>query len=62
MGVKAFRYVARAVPGRGWRIWNRKTKRWWGNFFVEFPSALLDELNGPKRPEEISKLSRRSKP
>lgn len=51
-------YVCKAIPGQGWRVWNRRTKRWWGNYFIEFPEALLAELNGEKRPEILVKLCR----
>lgn len=54
-------YVAKAIAGKGWRIWNRKMKYWWGNFFQEFPSALLAELNGAKRPEKIVELTKKTK-
>ena len=57
MGKPNTRYVAKAVPGEGWRIWNRRSKRWWGNYFKEYPQALLDELNDQKRPEVLVKLS-----
>jgi len=50
------KYVAKAEKGKGWRIWNRKTKRWWGNYFSQYPEDLLDELNGEKRPEVVTKL------
>jgi hypothetical protein len=54
------RYVAKAVVGSGWRIWNRKMKRWWGAPFKEFPTALLAELNGLKRPEKLTELTRKA--
>jgi hypothetical protein len=54
------RYVAKAEAGIGWRIWDRKTRRYWGNFFAGFPDALILELNGEKRLEHIVKLSRSS--
>jgi hypothetical protein len=54
------RYVVKAVPGTGWRIWNRQTKRWWGNFFKEHPQKVLDELNGEKRPDALSNLAKLS--
>jgi hypothetical protein len=60
VGVPSHRYVAKAVPGMGWRVWNRKFSRWWGNFFIAYPEALLAELNGPKRPDRITTLSRSS--
>jgi hypothetical protein len=62
MGKPNDRYVAKAVPGVGWRIWNRRTKRWWGNYFAEYPQKTLDELNGPKRPDELTKLTKPSYP
>jgi hypothetical protein len=52
------RYVCKAVAGKGWRIWNRKMNKWWGNHFKQFPAELLAELNGPKRPAEIARLSK----
>jgi hypothetical protein len=52
------RYVARVIPGRGWRCWNRRTRRWWGNHFAEYPAELLAELNGEKRPERLVELSK----
>lgn len=56
MGKLRQRYVAKAFESR-WRVWNRKTKRWWGNSFPEYPQKLLDELNGAKRPDQIIRLS-----
>lgn len=58
MSTNSKKYVCKAVTGFGWRIWNRKQGRFWGNYFKEYPQQLLDELNGPKRPEEITKLSK----
>lgn len=59
------RYVAKSsVMGsknRGhWRVWDRRTKRWWGNYFATYPEALLDELNGQKRPDVITELCKSS--
>lgn len=59
MGTPKKRYVAKAIPGVGWRIWNRMQNKWWGNPFSSYPEELLSELNGPKRPERIVELSRR---
>jgi hypothetical protein len=56
------KYVAKATKGVGWRVWNRKTKRWWGNFFKYYPEALLEELNGERRPDKITELSKPSRP
>jgi hypothetical protein len=61
MGKPNARYVARAEAGRGWRVWDRKISRWWGNPFADYPEALLAELNGPKRPARIVELTRGSR-
>jgi hypothetical protein len=53
------RFVARAEAGKGWKIWNRKTKRPWGNFYQAYPEDLLEELNGERRPEKIVELTRK---
>jgi hypothetical protein len=58
MGKPNARYVARAEPGRGWRVWDRKVSRWWGNPLAEYPEMLLAELNGAKRAERIVELTR----
>jgi hypothetical protein len=60
MSTQSADYVAKAVAGTGWRIWNRRTKRWWGNFFKDYPKKALDELNGAKRPDTLSELARPS--
>jgi hypothetical protein len=54
------RYVAKAEAGVGWRVWNRRAKRWWGNFFPEYPQAVLEELNGAARPEVLTQLCKSS--
>lgn len=54
------RYVCRAEAGQGWRIWNRKTGKPWGNYFQAFPEELLAELNGAKRPDVLVELCRES--
>ena len=51
-------YVARAEAGTGWRIWNRRTRRPWGNYFSAHPEKLLLELNGPRREAEIVRLQK----
>ena len=60
MGTTA-RYVAKAEAGLGWRIWDRRLKRSWGNYVSHYPDELLAELNGAGRPEVITSLSRESK-
>jgi hypothetical protein len=57
MGVTSLRFVARAQPPKGWRVWDRKLKRWWGVHFRECPYALLDELNGEMRHVELTRLT-----
>ena len=59
MGKPKVRYVAKAVEGAGWRVWDRKQKKWWGNPFRDYPEDLLGELNGPKRPEKLVELCKR---
>lgn len=58
MGQSRRRYVAKGAP-RGWRIWNNKTKTWWGELYERQPDELVAELNGAKRPELIVKLTRK---
>ena len=59
MGRPNARFVAKAVKGTGWRVWDRTQKKWWGNPLRQFPEELLAELNGPKRPEKLVELCRR---
>jgi hypothetical protein len=58
MGTRARRYVAKAVPGEGWRVWDNTLHRWWGNPYHAVPAALLQELDGMKEPERIVELSK----
>ncbi|MEO1050913.1 MAG: hypothetical protein AAFX87_09805 [Bacteroidota bacterium] len=51
------RYVCKGVPG-GWRIWDNKIKRWWGQLYELQPDELANELNGSKRNEVIIELTR----
>jgi len=43
------------VPG-GYRIWDNKNRRWWGEQYELCPDELLTELNGPKRYERVTAL------
>lgn len=52
--------MARAEAGRGWRVWDRKLQRFWGERYRDFPERLLAELNGGKRPERLSELIRQT--
>lgn len=56
MGKSKKRFVAKAEAGRGWRIWDNQQKKWWGEHYLGFPEQLLAELNGDKRPEQITAL------
>ncbi len=58
MLVSRVRYVAKAIAGRGWHIWNRKTERWWGEIYIDYPDKLLSELNNKKNPDKLVKLTR----
>lgn len=55
------KYVARAEAGVGWRVWNRRSKRWWGNYYSEYPEAVLQELNGLARQEVLVRLCQSSR-
>ncbi|MDX3097321.1 hypothetical protein PV703_00695 [Streptomyces sp. ME01-24h] len=54
------RYVARGVPG-GYRIWDNKGRRWWGDHYEFCPDELLAELNGAGDYGKITALLRRSR-
>jgi hypothetical protein len=58
MGESKRKYVAKGVPG-GWRIWNNKSKKYWGQLYEKQPDELIEELNGEYRPEKIVELTRR---
>ncbi len=51
------RYVARGVPG-GYRVWDNKARRWWGDLYELCPDELLDELNGDRDSDKITVLLR----
>lgn len=52
------RYVARGVPG-GYRIWDNRGHRYWGDFYELCPDELLAELNGPADRARIVELMRK---
>ncbi len=62
MGARRRRYVGKAVPGQGWRVWDTLLRRWWGRVFPTHPDTLLAELNGDKTLEKIIDLSKVSRP
>lgn len=52
------RYVARGVPG-GWRVWDNKARRWWGEQYEVQPDDLVAELNGTVDYTRITALLKR---
>jgi hypothetical protein len=52
------RYVARGVPG-GYRVWDNRARRWWGDLYEVQPDELVAELNGNADPERITALLKR---
>jgi hypothetical protein len=60
VGKPSRRFVAQAAADAGWRIWDKKARKWWGPVFAAHPAAVIDELNGHKRPERLTELMRAS--
>ncbi|WP_214325284.1 hypothetical protein [Nonomuraea sediminis] len=52
------RYVARGVPG-GYRIWDNKVRRWWGDVYELCSDDLLVELNGARDFDKVTALLKR---
>lgn len=52
------RYVARGVPG-GYRIWDNRRRKWWGDVYELCPDDLLTELNGDADYQKVTALLRR---
>ncbi|GGS87061.1 hypothetical protein GCM10010156_51910 [Planobispora rosea] len=52
------RYVAKGVPG-GYRIWDNRARRWWGELYELCPDDLLSELNGGRDHDRITTLLKR---
>lgn len=50
--------MAKGVPG-GYRIWDNKVRRWWGDLYEMCLDDLLTELNGNAAHEKITELLRR---
>ena len=50
--------MARGVPG-GYRVWDCKRRRWWGDQYEVCPDELLDELNGPADYGRVTALLKR---
>jgi hypothetical protein len=47
--------VARGVPG-GYRIWDNKRRRWWGDLYDLCPDDLLNELNDDADYQRVTAL------
>lgn len=60
MGKGKGRFVGKAESGKGWRIWDNLQKKWWGEIYQNLPEKLLLELNGEKRPSELTELNRKT--
>lgn len=56
MGKPARRFVARGVKNAGWRVWDNKSRRFWGPTLAEQPDELLHELNGQRRAARLNVL------
>ncbi|AUG76919.1 hypothetical protein CFP65_2060 [Kitasatospora sp. MMS16-BH015] len=52
------RYVARGVPG-GYRIWDSKAARWWGDLYELCPDDLVVGLNRRVGHGELTALLKR---
>jgi hypothetical protein len=52
------RYVARGTPG-GYRIWDNRGRRWWGDLYELCPDDLVAELNGQADHARITALMKR---
>ncbi|MFD0022710.1 hypothetical protein [Streptomyces sp. NPDC058382] len=52
------RYVARGVPG-GYRIWDNRGGRWWGDHYELCPDDLLAALNRGADHTQLTALLKR---
>lgn len=50
--------MARGVPG-GYRIWDNRGRRWWGDLYELCPDDLVAELNGQADGARITALMKR---
>ncbi|MBB6398919.1 hypothetical protein BKA00_005833 [Actinomadura coerulea] len=50
--------MARGVPG-GYRIWDNRRRKWWGDVYELCPDDLLTELNGDADNQKVTDLLRR---
>lgn len=49
---------SRGVPG-GFRVWDNKARRWWGEHYEVQPDELVAELNGEADYERVTALLKR---
>lgn len=49
--------MARGVAG-GYRVWDNRGRRWWGDLYEHCPDELLAELNGGRDHGRITELIR----
>jgi hypothetical protein len=54
-----YRCVPDRSPAVGWRVWDRKLARRWGEWCTEYPEPVLRELNRPARPEALVQLCKK---
>ncbi|GAA3372783.1 hypothetical protein GCM10020367_29600 [Streptomyces sannanensis] len=50
--------MAKGVPG-GYRIWDNRGRRWWGDLYELCPDDLITELNGGADYGKITALLKR---
>ena len=54
------RYVARGVPG-GYRIWDNRSRRWWGDLYELCPDDLVNALNSGVGHLELTEAVKRAR-
>lgn len=54
------RYVARGVPG-GYRVWDNRARRWWGDLYELCPDDLVSALNGGVSHSELTEALNRAR-
>lgn len=54
------RYVVRGVPG-GYRIWDNRGRRWWGDLYELCPDDLVSALNGGVSHSELTEALNRAR-
>lgn len=59
MGKKRRRFVGKGIPKGGYKIWDSKIKRWWGETYKYYPDELIKELNGDKKPTQLIAITKK---